>query len=123
MFSRSLDLVDECGLTHLHVFPFSPRPGTPASRMPQVARAIVKTRAQRLREKGEAALVRHLEAEIGKRRRVLAEMNGIGRTIHFTPVRLPETTRPGAMIDLTVTGHDGRALRGHDPEKWKPVFG
>jgi threonylcarbamoyladenosine tRNA methylthiotransferase MtaB len=91
--------------------------------MPQVARAVVKTRARRLREKGEATLLRHLEAEVGNRRRVLAEMNGIGRTIHFTPVRLPEKTRAGAMIDLTVTGHDGRALRAHDPEKWKPVFG
>ena len=52
MFARSLDLVDECGLTHLHVFPFSPRPGTPAARMPQVAREVVKERAARLREKG-----------------------------------------------------------------------
>ena len=56
MFARSLDIVDECGLTHLHVFPFSPRPGTPAARMPQVAREIVKERAKRLRAKGEAAL-------------------------------------------------------------------
>ena len=56
MFARSLDLVDECGLTQLHVFPFSPRPGTPAARMPQVARDVVKERARRLREKGEAAL-------------------------------------------------------------------
>ena len=55
MFARSLDLVDECGLTHLHVFPFSPRPGTPAARMPQVARAVVKERARRLRDKGDAA--------------------------------------------------------------------
>ena len=62
MFARSLDLVDECGLTHLHVFPFSPRPGTPAARMPQVAREIVKERAARLREKGEAALRPHLDA-------------------------------------------------------------
>jgi len=65
MFARSLDLVDECGLTHLHVFPFSPRPGTPAERMPQLARDIVKDRARRLREKGEAALRRHLDAQVG----------------------------------------------------------
>ena len=65
MFARSLDIVDECGLTHLHVFPFSPRPGTPAARMPQVAREIVKERARRLREKGEAALRRHLDGEVG----------------------------------------------------------
>ena len=56
MFQRSLDLVDECGLTHLHVFPFSPRPGTPAARMPQLPRAIVKDRARRLRERGALAL-------------------------------------------------------------------
>ena len=61
MFARSLDLVDECGLTHLHVFPFSPRPGTPAARMPQVAGEVIKERAARLREKGEAALARHLD--------------------------------------------------------------
>src|ERR1019366_3911238 len=60
MFARSLDLVDECGLTQLHVFPFSARPGTPAARMPQLDRGIVKERAQRLRETGEAALARHL---------------------------------------------------------------
>ncbi len=65
MFSRSLDLVDECGLTQLHVFPFSPRPGTPAARMPQLDRALIKERAQRLREKGEAALRAHLDAQVG----------------------------------------------------------
>src|SRR6267142_4587776 len=69
MFSRSLDLVDACGLTYLHVFPFSPRPGTPAARMPQVARDIVKARARRLRQSGEAALARHLAGEVGATRR------------------------------------------------------
>jgi threonylcarbamoyladenosine tRNA methylthiotransferase MtaB len=110
MFARSLDLVEECGLTHLHVFSFSPRPGTPAARMPQLARGVIKERAQRLRARGDAALKRHLDAEVGARRRVLAEMHGIGRTIHFTPVRLPAAASPGAMLDLAVTGHDGRML-------------
>src|SRR5450759_6006945 len=64
-FARSLELVDECGLTQLHVFPFSPRPGTPAARMPQVDRDIVKQRARTLREKGTAALTRHLDAKVG----------------------------------------------------------
>ena len=82
MFARSLDLVDECGLTYLHVFPFSPRPGTPAARMPQVGREIVKERARRLREHGEAALRRHLDAQVGKTQRVLTERGGIGRTEH-----------------------------------------
>jgi threonylcarbamoyladenosine tRNA methylthiotransferase MtaB len=110
MHARSLDLVDECGLTFLHVFPFSPRPGTPAARMPQVAREIVKERARGLREKGEAALARHLDGEIGRRRRVLAETNVTGRTEQFTEVRLETQVAPGAIADLAVIGHDGRRL-------------
>ena len=74
MFARSLDLVEECGLTHLHVFPFSPRPGTPAARMPQLARDVVKERARRLRERGALALRRHLDGEVGATRRVLTEI-------------------------------------------------
>ena len=110
MFLRTLDLVDECALTHLHVFPFSPRPGTPAARMPQVPHAIAKARAGLLRQKGETAMRNHLDREVGARRRVLAELNGIGRTAYFTPVRLPAGVAPGQMIDLTFTGHDGRQL-------------
>jgi threonylcarbamoyladenosine tRNA methylthiotransferase MtaB len=110
MFARSLDMIDECGLTRLHVFPFSPRPGTPAARMPQVDRAIVKDRARRLREKGETALTRHLNGEIGARRRVLAESRAVGRTEQFTPVRLAASVEPGVILDLTMMGHDGRQL-------------
>ncbi len=83
MFSRSLDLVDECGLTHLHVFPFSARPGTPAVRMPQLRGDVIKERAGRLREKGATALRRHLDGEVGQRRRVLTEAGGVGRTEQF----------------------------------------
>jgi threonylcarbamoyladenosine tRNA methylthiotransferase MtaB len=110
MFARSLDLVDECGLTYLHVFPFSARPGTPAARMPGVDPAIVKARAQALRQQGEAALRRHLEAEIGAQRRVLTEAGNNGRTEQFTKVRLAGAVAPGLMLDLTIAGHDGRAL-------------
>jgi threonylcarbamoyladenosine tRNA methylthiotransferase MtaB len=110
MFSRSLDIVDECGLTHLHVFPFSPRPGTPAARMPQVTRDVVKDRARRLREKGEAALLRHLDAEVGARRNVLIELNQIGRTETFTPVRFESPVRRGDLRPVTITGHNGREL-------------
>jgi threonylcarbamoyladenosine tRNA methylthiotransferase MtaB len=110
MFSRSLDLVDECGLTQLHVFPFSPRPGTPAERMPQVPGDVIKERARRLREKGEAALRRHLDGEVGARRRVLTERGGIARTPQFTPVRLNAPVLPGLMLDVAVAGHDGRQL-------------
>jgi threonylcarbamoyladenosine tRNA methylthiotransferase MtaB len=110
MFARSLDLVDECGLTQLHVFPFSPRPGTPAARMPQVAREVVKERARRLREKGAAALARHLAREVGAQRRVLAESRTLARTEQFTPVQLRAPIEPGTIVDLTIAGHDGRQL-------------
>jgi len=110
MFARSLDLVEECGLTHLHVFPFSPRPGTPAARMPQLASDIVRDRARRLRAKGETALRRHLDAQVGLTRKVLTEFNGIGRTEHFTPVRLDASVMLGMILDLTFTGHNGRQL-------------
>ena len=110
MFARSLALVDDCGLTQQHVFPFSPRPGTPAARMPQLERALIKERARRLRERGEAALTRHLEREIGARRRVLTESNALGRTEQFLAVQLVAPVAPGAIIDLTIKGHDGRQL-------------
>ncbi len=110
MFARSLDLVDDCGLTQLHVFPFSPRPGTPAARMPQLDRGVIKQRAQRLREKGEAALARHLETQVGHRRLVLTERGGIGRTEHFTAVRLAVPAAPGMLLYIAVSGHDGRQL-------------
>jgi len=110
MFRRSLDLVDECALTYLHVFAFSPRPGTPAARMPQVAPAVIKERALRLRRKGEAVLARHLEREVGMCRRVLAETPETGRTEQFTKVCLADRAEPGAMVDVKITGHDGRQL-------------
>jgi threonylcarbamoyladenosine tRNA methylthiotransferase MtaB len=110
MFARSLDLVDQCGLTHLHVFPFSARPGTAAARMPPVAPGIVKERARALRQKGEAALRRHLDGEVGAQRRVLTEAGGIGRTEQFTRVRLSGAVEPGVILDLTIAGHDGRQL-------------
>ncbi|HEY5305264.1 MAG TPA: tRNA (N(6)-L-threonylcarbamoyladenosine(37)-C(2))-methylthiotransferase MtaB, partial [Pseudolabrys sp.] len=110
MFARSLDLVDECGLTQLHVFPFSPRPGTPAARMPQLDRAVIKQRAARLREKGDAALGIYLDTQLGTRRKVLTERGGIGRTEQFTAVRLAASIQPGAILDLTMVGHNGRQL-------------
>jgi threonylcarbamoyladenosine tRNA methylthiotransferase MtaB len=111
MFARSLDLVDECGLTNLHVFPFSPRPGTPAERMPPVAREAVRERAARLRAKGAQALRRHLDGEIGRTRRVLTEAGGLARTEQFTPVRLSSPAERGQLLDVGIAGHDGRELR------------
>jgi threonylcarbamoyladenosine tRNA methylthiotransferase MtaB len=110
MFVRSLELVDACGLTQLHVFPYSVRPGTPAARMPQVAGGVIKERAQRLREKGEAAYRAHLGREIGATRRALVEANGVGRTEHFLPVRMPEGARRGDVVSVRIGGHDGRLL-------------
>jgi len=110
MLQNSLDLVEACGLTHLHVFPFSPRPGTPAARMPQVPRAVIKERAKRLRERGAAALARHLACEVGATRRVLAESPELGRTEQFTPVKLAAPAEPGEILDLRIASHDGRQL-------------
>ena len=110
MFARSLNLVDECGLTQLHVFPFSPRPGTPAARMPQIDRVVVKERARRLREKGEMVLKGYLDREVGARRRVLVESRALGRTEQFMPVRLAAPVQPGVILDLAIKAHDGRQL-------------
>jgi len=110
MFARSRDLVTACGLTHLHVFPYSARPGTPAARMPQVPHPVRKDRARLLRDAGTAALRRHLDGEVGARRRVLTERGGIARTEQFTPVRLAASTEPGQMLDLTIAAHDGKHL-------------
>jgi len=109
MFSRSLDLVEECGLTFLHVFPYSPRPGTPAARMPQVAGNVIKERAKRLRAAGEAALRRRLQAEIGARRDVLIESDGQGRTEHYLPVAIAGE-RVGSVVPRRIAGSDGERL-------------
>ncbi|MGA8649671.1 MAG: tRNA (N(6)-L-threonylcarbamoyladenosine(37)-C(2))-methylthiotransferase MtaB [Xanthobacteraceae bacterium] len=110
MFANSLALVEECGLTHLHVFPFSARPGTPAARMPQLDRAIVKERAARLRACGTRALQRHLDSEVGETRRVLIESEAQGRTEQFTPIRLAAPGEPGSIVELKIAAHDGRQL-------------
>jgi len=110
MFARSLELVDACGLTHLHVFPFSPRPSTPAARMPQLPATAVKARASRLRQKGNAALERHLAAQVGVSHRVLVVGDQRGHTEQFTPVRLAGAVAAGTILDIAVVGHDGRQL-------------
>lgn len=109
MFARSQSLVDECDLTFLHVFPYSPRPGTPAARMPQVGGATIKDRARRLRATGEAALQRRLDMEIGATRQVLIESATQGRTEHFVPVAFAGGT-PGDVRAMTIAGHDGARL-------------
>jgi threonylcarbamoyladenosine tRNA methylthiotransferase MtaB len=109
MFAQTLALVDACELTHLHVFPFSPRPGTPAARMPQVARDVAKERAARLREAGDRALARHLDAQQGKTLVFLTERGGVGRAVDFTMARTPGVDA-GRLVEGFVTGNDGKAL-------------
>jgi len=110
MFARSQDLVEECGLTFLHVFPYSKRPGTPAARMPQVSGEKIRERARRLRAAGEAALQKRLASEMGAMRHVLIESTTQGRTEHFLPVAISGET-PGAVRALTIAGDDGARLR------------
>jgi len=109
MFVRSQELVDECDLTFLHVFPYSPRPGTPAARMSQVDGRTIKDRARRLRAKGQAALQGRLASEAGAIRSVLIESATQGRTEHFIPVAVTGGIQ-GAVQAMTIAGHDGERL-------------
>jgi len=111
MFQNSLRLVDDAGLSRLHVFPFSPRTGTPAAKMPQLPRAAIKERAARLRQKGEAALKSRLDGMKGSRHMVLAERGGIGRTPCFAPVEIGEVAH-GTFLPIAITGRRGEHLTG-----------
>jgi threonylcarbamoyladenosine tRNA methylthiotransferase MtaB len=111
MFESSLKLVDDAGLSLLHVFPFSPRPGTPAAKMPQLPRALVKERAARLRHRGETVLTARLDAMRGQRHTVLAERGGIGRTPCFTPVEIGPVPH-GTFLPVVITGRKGDRLTG-----------
>jgi threonylcarbamoyladenosine tRNA methylthiotransferase MtaB len=110
MFAGSLSLVDDCGLTFLHVFPFSARPGTPAARMRQLNGAVIAERAAALREKGVEALQRHLVSAKGRHIQVLMESEGRGRAGDFTPVKIEAPEGGSKLVDAVVSGHDGSAL-------------
>jgi threonylcarbamoyladenosine tRNA methylthiotransferase MtaB len=109
-FADSLALVEECGLTWLHVFPYSAREGTPAARMPQMPGNIRKERAARLRAAGEEAVAAHLQSRIGKTEQVLVERPGFGRTEGFAPVVTPPGMTEGAIASLVMTGQVGGQL-------------
>ena len=111
MFDQSLRLIEECGLTFLHVFPFSPRKGTPAARMPQVRGPQIKDRAARLRGAGDAALERHLAAQVGRQHLVLMEGAQMGRTEQFTEVTFGVDQPEGQIINAVITGYEGGRLR------------
>lgn len=110
MFENSLSLVDACGLTNLHVFPFSARNGTPAARMPQTDGKIIKQRAALLRQKAKQVLQQHLSTEQGKIRHILVENHNKGRTEYFTPVTLDKPHQIGHIITATITGQAGNEL-------------
>jgi threonylcarbamoyladenosine tRNA methylthiotransferase MtaB len=109
MFENSLKIVEECGLTNLHVFPYSPRNGTPAARMPQVARNVIKQRAAALRAVGEDAYRAHLAGLAGTRQSILIERNGLGRTEGFTLAAI-DAGAPGDIVEAIISGDNGQRL-------------
>jgi threonylcarbamoyladenosine tRNA methylthiotransferase MtaB len=109
-FENSMQLVTECDLTWLHVFPYSPRKGTPAARMPAVNGATIKQRAARLRDAGRMAVERHLNACVGQTHRVLMENPHMGRTEQFTEVRFDAPQSEGHIVTAKILGHDGGQL-------------
>jgi threonylcarbamoyladenosine tRNA methylthiotransferase MtaB len=112
MFSRSLDLVAECGIAFLHVFPYSPRPGTPAARMPQLDAALVRERAARLRAAGAVALAADFASRIGGETAVLVERPGLARAAFYAPVSVDKAEPPGAVRAMRLVGRNGDKLVG-----------
>ena len=113
MFERTVSLIDDAGLSFLHLFPYSPRPGTPAARMRQVPKATVKERVRVLRAKGQQALSARLSNLIGSRQTILIEKRGFGRTPCFAMVAVDElAAEPGSLISAVIEGWDERTLRG-----------
>jgi threonylcarbamoyladenosine tRNA methylthiotransferase MtaB len=110
MFENSLKLVQDCDLTWLHVFPYSPRPGTPAARMPAVNGKDIKSRAARLREAGNAQVARHLAAQQGKTHHILMENPRMGRTEQFTEVTFDADQIEGQIVTAQITGQSGTQL-------------
>ena len=113
-FENSLKLVEECELSFLHVFPYSPRPGTPAARMPQLEKALIKSRAATLRSAGEAALSRHNLRHIGKERLALIERGGMARLSDFTQVSIPskDDSLVGTAVPIKIDAAENNALIG-----------
>ena len=116
MFANTLSLVEAAGLSYLHVFPFSPRPGTPAARMPALARPVVKDRAERLRAAGDRALAAHLDARIGRTVSALVERAGRARAEDFTEIAFDGPAVPGQIVSLRMTGRDGRRAIGAEAD-------
>lgn len=111
-FNNTLRLVEDAGIAFLHSFPYSQRPGTPAARMPQLPRAVIKSRAAQLRAAGAAALCRHLDRQIGRQVRVIAGRGRMGWAEDFTEVVLPAPAPIGSLQSLMLSGHDGQRAIG-----------
>ena len=111
MFENSLRLIDDCGLTHLHVFPYSIRPGTPAAKMPQINGAIIKERAARLRTSGQTAMATYLATRVGSTAQVLIEQDGTGHCEHYVPV-IVSGGKPGDIVNVRIVAVDGPRLIG-----------
>jgi len=113
-FESSVALIEDCGLAFVHVFPYSPRPGTPAARMPQLEKAVIKARAARLREAASAALARHLDSKVGQTVLALIERENAARLPDFTPVSVegPDLPVAGAPARLHIEGHNNEKLIG-----------
>nr|WP_281411815.1 tRNA (N(6)-L-threonylcarbamoyladenosine(37)-C(2))-methylthiotransferase MtaB [Rhizobium sp. BK049] len=109
MFATAVRFAEEADIAHLHVFPYSPRPGTPAARMPQHDRSLVKDRAARLRATGHRLHQSHLDGMVGTRQWLLVENNGLAHTENFTLVTAAGL-RPGELVPVTITGHNGKLL-------------
>jgi threonylcarbamoyladenosine tRNA methylthiotransferase MtaB len=115
MFDNTLRLVEEAGLAFLHVFPYSPRPGTPAARMPASPRKQIAERAQRLRAAGDAALARHLDRQVGRTLSALVERDGLARAEDFTEVAFTGPAAPGEIVRLGVIGAEPPRARAAEP--------
>jgi threonylcarbamoyladenosine tRNA methylthiotransferase MtaB len=109
MFESTLSIVEECGLTFLHVFPYSPRKNTPAHRMRQLNPDLVQHRARTVRQVGHSALFARLASEVGKTRKILVEKPGFGRTEHYLPVALDHAAR-GEIVSARIVGFDAKRL-------------
>jgi threonylcarbamoyladenosine tRNA methylthiotransferase MtaB len=112
MFANSLNLIADCDLSFVHVFPFSPRPGTPAARMPQLNGTEIKARAARLRAAAQQNLANWLARQHGKTMSVLVEKPGEGRAENFARVQIDPAYESGALVDVTVRGDNGLMLLG-----------
>lgn len=112
MFSNTLNIIEECDLTFLHVFPYSERPGTPAARMPQIEKRLRSERAAQLRKAGDKQHRKFLNKNINKKRQIIVEKGDFGRTEHFAPVRVTGGFKPGTLVDVKITAVDEKNLVG-----------